>query len=752
MKKKIAGILIALFIGVLVVSNMITYAAKATPPLYVKLDKTITNEIGRNVGYSSGNPNGGTTNQQRYIWNIKTLTGENGELSEIQKDLYCVKADYGQTWFTNKTVEEDVSYELYYNMQLERNILSKISETDNSGVVESLLTPGAGQYEQLLWIFDNAYIKGEDIETYLENVGIVKDETNNKYVNKETGDIYNTTEQLLTPNDIIAIQKMVIWYYTNNGDSVFDRTQDDYWLYIGDGTEYSQLRDLSSERNLMANGLYNNLIKKAQAGASQYKAENNYQITTTPANVDITGLTTENDKYILESTRDGGNYFIGPIKIKENNNLNYDVEIIVTDQNNKKLTKGTDYIFISSDRTTELEITDLAEQTNGFYIKVPTNTIQSIDIEINLPYETTEKVLWLSGDETAERITLDGEQPLVEIIRKTTPNKITLTSKIEEFDLALRKNIIAVNGIELTGSNSRIPVIDYAPLTNKGTTETTANYNHRKDPVQVKVGDEVTYRITIYNEGNKAGYATRIVDQLPEGLIRKSNNDAQPIISIDKDGNERNKYSLASSTTIASTNQIILTIIDTQEQKPQELQPYAGTGELDYEIIEIECTVTQEPDMVKDIILTNVAWIDEAFDSEANKTITTTIGDDRDSEPGTKPNVSKNDIEDFRGNTNNKADLAENTYHYGEQDDDDFEKLILKAEPKIFDLALFKHIAAVSKDQTFESGEYITDTGNVDGKYLRAPEAIGYDETTGEIIYEYETLFGLIAISFCFLA
>ena len=69
MKKKIAGILIALFIGVLVVSSMITYAAKAIPPLYVKLDKTIINNSGREIGYSSGDPN----NQgapHRYIWNI----------------------------------------------------------------------------------------------------------------------------------------------------------------------------------------------------------------------------------------------------------------------------------------------------------------------------------------------------------------------------------------------------------------------------------------------------------------------------------------------------------------------------------------------------------------------------------------------------------------------------------------------------------------------------------------------------------
>lgn len=47
---------------------------------------------------------------------------------------------------------------------------------------------------------------------------------------------------------------------------------------------------------------------------------------------------------------------------------------------------------------------------------------------------------------------------------------------------------------------------------------TTATYMHRKDPLIVSTGDTVTYRITIYNEGDKSGKATEVIDQLPEGL------------------------------------------------------------------------------------------------------------------------------------------------------------------------------------------------------------------------------------------
>ena len=84
--------------------------------------------------------------------------------------------------------------------------------------------------------------------------------------------------------------------------------------------------------------------------------------------------------------------------------------------------------------------------------------------------------------------------------------------RIPEFDLSLRKYITKVNGEEVT--NSRVPVIDESTLESG----TTATYNHRKDPIMVEEGDTVTYNITIYNEGELAGRATEIIDQLPTGL------------------------------------------------------------------------------------------------------------------------------------------------------------------------------------------------------------------------------------------
>ena len=89
-----------------------------------------------------------------------------------------------------------------------------------------------------------------------------------------------------------------------------------------------------------------------------------------------------------------------------------------------------------------------------------------------------------------------------------------LPEQVKEFDLALSKYVTKVDGVELSGSNSRVPNIDLSTLE----TGTTATYKHRKDPVVVKTGSVVTYNLTVYNEGDKSGRATKIVDQLPTGL------------------------------------------------------------------------------------------------------------------------------------------------------------------------------------------------------------------------------------------
>lgn len=211
---------------------------------------------------------------------------------------------------------------------------------------------------------------------------------------------------------------------------------------------------------------------------------------------------------------------------------------------------------------------------------------------------------------------------------------VTVENKAKYFDLALRKYITQVNGENV--ANTRVPVIDTTSLT----TGTTASYKHRKDPVAVTTGDKVIYNLTIYNEGQKPGRATKLQDQLPTGLVFNR------VVS----GNfELDSYS-------ETDNLLKLR----RTSNTDNLDAYNGTT-LDSETIQIECTVTAVP-TYKEQILTNVAWISEEYDAESNVTITNEENADRDSVPGTHPDVNKDNMEDYTGN-NNQEDLTDDDYY-----------------------------------------------------------------------------------------
>ena len=246
-------------------------------------------------------------------------------------------------------------------------------------------------------------------------------------------------------------------------------------------------------------------------------------------------------------------------------------------------------------------------------------------------------------------------QPIVEITK--------IPKEEKEFDLALRKYITKVDGVDV--KNTRIPSIDTSSLDNG----TTATYKHRKDPVVVKTGSVVTYNISIYNEGDKAGRATKIVDQLPDGLKFVK------VITTGFTG------------TVDSSNKVTIT---RDSNNSTNLAAYSN-GKLESETIQLECEVTATASGAGDKILTNVAWISEEYDAVDKVTITNQTGKDRDSEPETIPQISN--LETYQGN-GNKSDLTDSTYYYkGYQDDDDFEKLILKNQ---FDLKLVKRIVSVN--------------------------------------------------------
>ena len=304
-----------------------------------------------------------------------------------------------------------------------------------------------------------------------------------------------------------------------------------------------------------------------------------------------------------------------------------------------------------------------------------------------------DKYASLYEDGTAEsrtKITLyanateQNTQPIILIER--------LPEEAKEFDLALRKYITKVDGVSLTGADSRVPNIDESTLTS----ETTAIYKHKKDPITVQTGSVVTYNLTVYNEGEKAGRATKIVDQLPTGLQFSKINTNGFSASYDE-----------------ANNKVTIT---RDEDNTTNLEAYSENG-LKSETIEIECIVTAKSNSTSDTILTNVAWISEEYDAVDNVIITNQEDKDRDSEPNTTPSVNKDNMSGYTGN-NNKADLTDSTYYYkGQQDDDDFEKVkLLKINPGQYNVVLVKEDADGEQLNSKAVFEVNGKTENVTGK------------------------------------
>ena len=252
---------------------------------------------------------------------------------------------------------------------------------------------------------------------------------------------------------------------------------------------------------------------------------------------------------------------------------------------------------------------------------------------------------------------------------------ITVPNEKQDFDLALRKFISEVDGT----TYNREPNVDLSGLENG----TTAIYNHTKEPVLVKRNSVIIYTIRVYNEGEIDGYAERITDYLPEGLEylpeHKINKEYEWTVS--EDGREVTTDYLSSAKETTERENII--------------QAYDGKR-LDYKEVQIACRVKEEAET--NVKLTNLAEITEDSD------------EDRDSTPD---NVEIPNDEELPGY---KDDEIEQDYVPGQEDDDDFEKVIIQE----FDLALRKFITKV------DEGDVTT----------RIPE-VSYNREENEITYNH---------------
>ena len=242
--------------------------------------------------------------------------------------------------------------------------------------------------------------------------------------------------------------------------------------------------------------------------------------------------------------------------------------------------------------------------------------------------------------------------------------------KLLRFDIALRKFITAVSedsSIEDSEYiNTKVPQIDISKL--KTGEDQTAIYNHSKDAITVNAGDYVVYTIRVFNEGDLDGYASKIIDYLPEYLNY-----------IDGEFNKAYGWTYDSSNRSVTTS-----YLSSANGKDKILEAFDGEA-LDSNEVQILCRVSS--DAVSDKNITNIAEITEYQDE--NGTVI-------DIDPDSNPNNLKypQDVPGYEGNRN--GDNASSTYYPGQEDDDDFDRVIVK-EPK-FDLALRKFITKINND------------------------------------------------------
>ena len=680
-KKKIRNLLmIIISLAVVLFMQSRVYAQTATTPLYFGITELMGNDTPA-MGYAIGNP---TAEDGAKIWNIVQYSTSTSN-DPTQVNAFCVKSGVG---FSD--TRKRAKYDLYFDMKTEREEIAKQNDTLSS-IVEGTVPSDNGdvsKYDALLAAIDMLYLPGQSPESQKQDL---LDAIINYAKQSDSG--YTAYVELmqaypLTDDDIKAVEQAALWYFTNydEDNGKYDKTDDKGWLYYTlNSMTYSNLADYIPDgqrpqpgagqaRSYQAEILYNYIIREAKANAHNY-SDSSSTSAGAPAVVNTTSL---------QSEEQDNNYILGPINISENeeSSIPYTIDFVVENEG----TEINNYTLLDSNKNEVPEgttIKDLVGQ--DFYISVPKDSATNISIDITINYSDTKITLWASSTNSAE-------QPIVLIEKEdeSVPTHLTFTPEEQPeqptFDLALRKYITKVNGSELTGADSRVPNIDESTLQS----ETTATYKHKKDPVPVATGNVVTYKLTIYNEGEKAGRATKIVDQLPTGLkFNRVVSGNFELESYDED-----------------TNRLALKRIDGNTTN----LPAYSQGNLSSETIEIECEVTATPDTSSDKVLTNVAWISEEIDEDGT-VITNQPGADRDSEPATTPDVNKDNMENYEG-SDNKSDLTDSDYYYkGQQDDDDFEKLVIPPQPGEeegqFDLKLIKRIVAVNDQNVPERIESV---------------------------------------------
>ena len=694
-KSRISLIILALIILSLFLGKI--YAADVTRNLGAQNERPF-NPISTYQYGVKGQEEGSTL----YYTLVKIYDDNNKDFSKYTKPIYCIRGGKG-FGASKENPYEDVSKSPIEYIQAERSemhynaneVISKYKELYNVDLDrnENINEKTVNIYNAILWILDEAYLPKDKVNS--ENEVIYSSLEYKQELLDKVG-VPRTQQGEITDNDIEIMQQLAVWYFTNYDEQKanINPTVSQSTMFPAQFLSINRNNNISSEKENNLNRIYQYFIYGAINNSSTYiiNEETGSRTKKVEKNeFDKAGqLTiTSNDSLGLYSY-----YQIGPVKIK--NNLN--------DRNGSKELDSTNIVLYDAEGNSipkfylipEDEVLPGMKSYNTIYRFVDKDGNEATSLQTGIEYYIRFYKFFEKGSETPDFITDDDKYDMSEVSIKMTSSYTNSTATFmyaeenpsenqavveidkekisegdeivpkKEFDLVLRKYITKVtrNGSSVAIENERSTDNNDTTKLNAvdattGVKTTTAEYKHRKDPVEVQTGDTVTYTIKIYNEGEMAGRATKIIDQLPKGL----------------------KYSKINTEGYTGTYDEATNRLTVTKTATNNIAAYK-TGILSSETIEIECVVEA---IGEEQILTNLAWIAEEID-EKGTVITTEAGKDRDSEPGTIQTKTAEELVTTDIGYTGKDEYTEeqlknpNGYYEGQQDDDDFEKIRVKLE------------------------------------------------------------------------
>ena len=618
-KKLVSSILITM-LTVATLGSISAVKAASAGPLYLGIVSL------RSAGY-------GYQQEGSKVWKIAEYDSENGKTADLSKTIYCIKGGpgFGSSDMATGGVPTISKYTQKFNLKDLASIPSTYSK----------ILPTGSNYNSLMWLLDNIYI--------MPAIGTDNTTAREEFLKSK---IPNELYELITDDDIDAVQQLAVWYFTNpSGDKYHYETSNFKINSIANvDSNYASMGDIFGDdgwdREDAIEALFQYYITNAKAN-SNYKSTNN---TTSPIEIVKSNAT---------MTKVGSNYVAGPYKINQLLNVDYTLNATFTDINGTTITPNIGIKDVSGNVTaTTKTLKELVGQE--FYLIMPTSSnISGIKMTVNTSYTSKTVDYWSVADAPTT------EQPVV-IVNETPLNFSDTTSIVvpKPFDLSLRKFITDINGKEIT---NRIPQVDVSKLASGEAT--TATYNHPKTPLKVAIGDVVTYTIRVYNEGDIDGYVEEITDHLPDQLE----------FIVDDQVNIEYGWKIASSTDLKTIKTEYLSKANETTDGANKIAAFNGTT-LAYKDVKIKCRVVATDPMADKI--TNIADITKFTDGDGN-TVT-----DRDSQENNVNLPTGKDLENYRDSEINRGE----EYIPGQQDDDDFEKLTLKE----FDLSLRKFITGVN--------------------------------------------------------